>query len=184
MQNWFACRFLWTCFSRTPCITSSAPPPGRIWLEESPGDPWMWTIHPTGGGLCAPPHPTLGFLSVGCGGESSPLSPLCVPEPERACQLSWRTRKRSSFPGGLFLPEVRHVSASALFQSGFSAPDDHRASPSLVPVSGASRCDDCLMMSLLWSSPCCSCCVAYLKVRDLTNLERCCISSCWVQSGE
>lgn len=76
------------------------------------------------------------------------------------------------------------VSASALFKSGFSAPDDHRASPGLVPVSGASRCDDCLMMSLLWSPPCCSCCVAHLKVRDLTNLECCCISSCWVQSGE
>lgn len=141
---------------------------GRIWLEESPGDPWIRTIHPSGGGLCAPPHPSRGFLSVACGAESSrPSRPGVRASVPASCHDA--TEKRSLFPGGLPLPEVLHVRASAPLKSSFSAPEEARASPGLVPVSGASRCSHCLMMSLLWSSPCCRR-VACLKVRILTNL--------------
>lgn len=141
---------------------------GRIWLEESPGDPWIRTIHPSGGGLCAPPHPSRGFLSVACGAESSrPSRPGVRASVPASCHDA--TEKLSLFPGGLSLPEVLHVRASAPFKSSFSAPEEARASPGSVPVSGASRCSHCLMMSLLWSSPC-RCRVAYLKVRILTNL--------------
>lgn len=109
-------------------------------------------------------------LEVSCRWHAGERAADCrVPEPGERASCHDAPKKRSLFPGGLFLPEVRHVSAPAPFKSGFSAPEETRASPGLVPVSGASRCSHRLMMSLLWSSP--RCCVAYLKSRNLTNLR-------------
>lgn len=82
-----------------------------------------------------------------------PPPPLCVSEPERARQLSWRTRKRSRLPGGLFpFQWVRQRSPKTRFSQRQMI---RRASASLEALSGASRRDDWMMMSWSWSSHCC-----------------------------
>lgn len=68
-------------------------------------------------------------LEVSCRWHAAERAADCrVPESGERASCRDATKNRSLFPGGLFLPEVRHVSAPAPFKSGFSAPEETRAS--------------------------------------------------------